>query len=95
MPIFGLKIIGSNGILEVNDYNADLKMKSGKSYTWFRHDLNDNVKFLLGDPEYYREDEVFTNSILNGTKAEPSFKTAAKVDYIIDKAKKEAEIERA
>ena len=57
----------------------------GKSIHWHRHDLNDNVGFLLGAPEYFREDEYFVESILNGDNAEPSFDTASKVDYIIGK----------
>jgi predicted dehydrogenase len=90
MPNFGLSILGSNGIIRVDDYTLCLELRNGKSHTWFRHDLNDNVNFLLGEPEYCREDETFVNSILNGSKAEPCFKTASKVDYIIEQVKKEA-----
>ncbi len=90
MPNFGLNIKGSNGVLKVNDFNLCLELNSGVSRTWYRPDLNDNVGFLLGEPEYYREDEHFIKSVLNGGKAEPSFRTASKVDYIIEQVKKEA-----
>ena len=90
LPNFGLTIRGSNGTLTVNDYNLILEPFGGKRSTWYRHDLNDNVNFLLGEPEYYREDEVFIRSILNGDKVEPSFRTSSKVDYIIDQVKKVA-----
>ena len=90
MPNFGLSIKGSNGNMKVDDYSISLEHNDGRSYTWYRHDLNDHVNFLLGEPEYYREDEHFIKSILNSDKAEPSFRTASKVDYIIDQVKKEA-----
>jgi predicted dehydrogenase len=89
MPSFGLAITGNAGTMKVNDYSLDLKLSNGDSYRWFRHDLDDYVNFLLGEPEYYREDEVFINSILNCGKVEPSFVTASKVDCIIDQVKEE------
>jgi predicted dehydrogenase len=87
MPSFGLIITGSAGTLKVNDYSLDLKLSNGNSYRWFRHDLNDHVNFLLGESEYYREDEAFVKSVLNGGKVEPSFVTASKVDRVIDQVK--------
>jgi predicted dehydrogenase len=84
MPEVGLKINGSLGTMEVNDDKLNLKLKKGKSFTWYRHDLGDNVAFLLGAPEYFRENDYFIKSILQGQVAEPSFCTAAKVDYLID-----------
>ena len=90
MPNFSLTITGSRGLLTVNDYNIVLQTSEGKQSIWYKPDLNDNVAFLLGEPEYYREDEHFIKSILNNTHADPNFKTASKVDYIIDKVKKEA-----
>jgi len=87
LPEFGLLIKGSKGIVRVDDDKVELKLDDGKSSTWFRHDLNDNVNFLLGAPEYFREDECFIESVLDGGNAEPSFCTASKVDYIIDQVK--------
>ena len=89
MPNFGLTIIGTAGTMKVNDYSLDFKPTNGESHTWFKHDLNDYVCFLLGESEYYREDEAFVNSILKGSKVEPSFLTAAKVDCVIDQVRKE------
>ena len=68
-----------------------MESASGQSIQWHRHDLNDNVGFLLGAPEYFREDEYFVDSILNGVSAEPSFETASKVDYVIGKVFEGAE----
>jgi len=87
IPEVGLSISGSKGIIEVSDDKLDLKLKDGKSFTWYRHDLNDNVTFWLGGPEYFREDEYFVNSVIEGRNAEPSFYTASKVDKIIDEVK--------
>jgi len=52
--------------------------------------LNDNVGFLLGAPEYFREDEAFIKSILEGRVVEPTFLTASKVDYLIEQARTRA-----
>ncbi len=87
MPNFGLSITGSAGTMKVNDYSLDLKLRNGDSYRWFKHDLNDYVSFLLGESEYYRENELFVNSVLTGSKAEPSFVTASKVDYVINQVR--------
>jgi predicted dehydrogenase len=90
LPDFGLMITGQKGIMKVNDDNLELKLKDGASSMWYRHDLNDNVNFLLGEREYYREDEFFVKSILTDNNAEPSFKTASKVDYVIEQVKRKA-----
>ena len=89
MPNFGLTVHGTNGILTVNDYSVVLEPTGGKQVQWYRPELNDHVPFLLGEPEYYREDEHFVKSILTGEKAEPSFKTASIVDQVIEQVKQE------
>jgi predicted dehydrogenase len=91
MPEVGLKIVGSLGTIEVNDDKLNLKLKDGGSFTWYRHDLGDNVAFLLGAPEYFREDEHFIISVLQGQAVEPSFNTALKVDQLIDQIKDKAD----
>lgn len=84
MPEFGLIIRGTKGFIKVNDDKVSLELKSGEQTTWYRHDLNDNVPFLLGAPEYYREDSFFIKSVLNSNSIESDFKQASEVDYIID-----------
>jgi predicted dehydrogenase len=84
VPEFGIVINGSKGKIMVDDDVISLE-SSGQFNQWHRHDLNDNVGFLLGAPEYFREDEYFVESILNGVKAEPSFDTGTKVDSVIGK----------
>ena len=91
LPSFSLTIQGTQGTLSVNDFNLVLDSSEGKHSVWYRPDLNDNVPFLLAEPEYYREDERFIASVLKSQIAEPDFKTASKVDHIIDFVKKEAQ----
>jgi predicted dehydrogenase len=90
MPEFGLSIEGTEGLMKVNDDEVELDLRGKKLRTWYRHDLDDSVGFLLGAPEYFREDEHFIESILTARSAESSFHTAAKVDYVIDQVKREA-----
>jgi hypothetical protein len=74
----------------VNDDELRLELVNGESRRWYRHDLNDSVGFLLGAPEYFREDKYFIECVLNGCNGEPNFSTASKVDYLIDQVKREA-----
>lgn len=90
LPEFGMLIKGSKGIIKVNDDKVKLKQDNKEPITWYRHDLNDNVGFLLGAPEYFREDKYFITSVLENRNAEPSFRTASKVEYLIDHVKHEA-----
>jgi len=87
LPEFGFMIKGSKGNIAVNDDKIELDL-NGKKSVWYRHDLGDNVDFLLGAPEYYREDEYFVKSVVEGNVVEPNFCTASKVDYIIDQVRK-------
>jgi predicted dehydrogenase len=83
VPEFGLSIKAENGTITVDD-DAVILNKSGQNRQWFRHDLHDNVNFLLGAPEYYRENQHFIMSVQNKTKASPDFPLASKVDKVID-----------
>ena len=90
MPEFGLSIQGADGKLFVNDDEVRLEINHETPKNWYRHDLNDNVGFLLGGPEYYREDEHFFKSILSGTVPKSDFESAVKVDYLLDKVRSRA-----
>jgi len=90
MPSFGFKIMGDKGLMEVDDYCVKLNLKNLEHKVWFKHDLNDHVAFLLGESEYYREDETFIHSTIAREKPEPSFKTASGVENVIDHVNKEA-----
>lgn len=84
MPEVGFFIIGSAGKLFVNDDQVKFEPENSVPLKMYRHDLDDNVPFWLGLPEYYREDLYFIKSLVGQTKAEPDFSSAAKVDKIID-----------
>jgi predicted dehydrogenase len=85
LPEFGLAISGSKGVITVNADVVKLEKNAGIVTSWHRQDLHDNVPFLLGAPEYYREDEHFVSAILEGGNVEPDFVTASKVDLLIDR----------
>ena len=84
MPEFGFDIRGEKGVMKVNDDFVEVIQRDEKPKKLYRHDLNDYTGFLLGAPEYYREDEYFVRSALAGKMTNPSFLTASKVDLIID-----------
>jgi predicted dehydrogenase len=86
MPEFGLLVQGSKGVLRVNDDKVELEVEGERS-VWYRHNLDDSVGFLLGAPEYFREDEYFINSALKGSGVNLDFSASSKVDYIIDQVK--------
>ena len=89
MPEIGLRIKGSKGSLFVNDDEVEVKLVDGTTKRWYRHDLNDSVDFLLGAPEFYREDSHFIKCVTEEKPATPDFFTASKVDRIIDKVYQE------
>ncbi|MGB9841297.1 MAG: Gfo/Idh/MocA family protein [Candidatus Bathyarchaeales archaeon] len=90
MPEFVLSIHGNKGVIDVNDDKVSLALNNGTSRYWYRHDLSDNVEFLIGASEYYREDHAFIASIQNGSAASPSFFESLNVDYLIEQVKKKA-----
>lgn len=90
MPEVGFSIEGSKGVINVSDDELELLLHDGRRYRWFRHDLHDEVAFWLGGPEYYREDEHFVKSVILNEAAEPSFKTSAEVDRVIDEIRAKA-----
>lgn len=91
MPEFELAIKGSEGSLRVNDDRLELNLKDSKSSILHRHDLNDHVGFLLGAPEYFRENDYFIKAVIEKRNVDSSFHTASKVDCIIDQVKSRAE----
>jgi predicted dehydrogenase len=89
MPEFGLSIECSKGkIIDVNDDRLLLISSDGTvEKKLFRHDLNDNVFFSMGEAEYYRENKHFINSVLHHCKCESAFDSASKTDYIIEQVR--------
>ena len=90
LPEIGLIIKGVKGTIKVNDDRLELKLDDGGSAIYYRQDLDDRASFLLGGAEYFREDESFINALVKGLDTEPSFQTAARVEKIIDQAKRKA-----
>lgn len=90
MPEFGINVIGSNGKLMVDDNELKLELKKSVPKLWYRQDLNDNIPFLIGDPEYYREDEHFITSLISGSIPLTNFGTAMKVDLLLEEVRRVA-----
>ena len=89
MPEVQFSIIGSKGRLEVNDDYVRLEV-NGESSLLYRLSLGDKTGFMLGSPEYYREDECFVKAIERKMIGEPSFDSAAKVERVIEEVEKKA-----
>ncbi|MDG6994643.1 MAG: Gfo/Idh/MocA family oxidoreductase [Nitrososphaerota archaeon] len=86
MPVVGVNIIGTQGSVQVNDDKLALKTNDGVAEEWYRASLEDNVDFLLGGPEYFREDAYFISAIARGSNSVSDFASASKVDSIIERA---------
>jgi len=83
-PEFGLAIRGTEGTIKVDDSVLMFALDRAQSKTWYRQDLDDHVTFLLGESEYFRENDHFIKSIIFNGKSEPNFQTATKVDYLLE-----------
>jgi predicted dehydrogenase len=90
MPEFGFEIRGTRGELKVNDDLVELNLRNGEHKKWYKPDLNDCVDFLLGAPEYYREDKHFSDSVLARQNVENDFCNAARVDDLLEQVKRKA-----
>lgn len=89
-PEFCIAVKGSRGSIKVSDDKLELEQNDGGSHKWYRQDLNDNVDFLLGEPEYFREDHHFIEAVLRRDCARPDFSTASRVDYLIHQVRQKA-----
>jgi len=89
MPEFGLYVQGTKGTLQVNDDQVTLALNGAQQKTWYRLDLDDNVGFLLGAPEYYREDKHFIDSMISREITQSDFKSALKVDYLMEQVRRQ------
>jgi hypothetical protein len=87
MPEFGLTINGSKGSLSVNDDQVKLELNGDLPFRWYRMDMDDNVAFLLGGPEYWRENKHFTDSVVLGQQCQSNFKCALKVDFLLEQVR--------
>jgi predicted dehydrogenase len=85
MPVIGFSIKGTHGSLDVDEDKLTLKTTEGGALQWFRPSLEDNADFLLGGPEYLREDQHFVSSILAGSRTASDFSSASRVDSIIER----------
>jgi predicted dehydrogenase len=87
LPEFGLSLECSKGKIDVNDDRLCITLDNDVQQKWYRHDLNDAVNFSIGDPEYFRENVEFVNSLLSNRRCESSFEDASRVDYLIEEVR--------
>lgn len=88
LPEISLKVEGSKGSLLVNEDMVKLMPDRGEPQVWFRHDLDDHVPFLLGEPEYTREDAEYIRAVKEGRSIEPGFEMASKVEKLLSEVEK-------
>lgn len=89
LPEIGFVVEGTTGHkITANDDKVELSNQHGLVKTWHKQDLNDNVNYMLGGTDYYREDEEYIKAIITGKQIEPGFSSALKVDELIDSIEK-------
>jgi len=87
MPEVGMAIRGTEGLLEMNEDTVRIVAEDGHIQTWYRHDLDERVAFLLGGPEYFREDASFVEKVRAGESLDNELQEAVKVDRILEEAR--------
>lgn len=90
LPEVGLSIFGSSGSVRASDDMIELTV-DGEISRWFKQSLQDNVAFLLGQPEYFREDLSFIRCIQGGQIPDVDFDSGSRVDRIIAEVELKAE----
>jgi predicted dehydrogenase len=85
LPEIGMTIVGSNAELRVNEDRLELLLGQDEPRRWHRHDLRDGeVPFLLGDPEYTRENQAFVAAVAAGRQLAADFDAGRRVEHLID-----------
>ncbi len=87
MPEFSITVNGEKGSLRVNDDEVELDLDNAPVRHWYRPDLDDNVGYLLGGPEYYREDKHYLDAVRADSAPKSDFKEALRVDFLIDQVR--------
>jgi predicted dehydrogenase len=90
LPEIGIEVSGRNGKLNVTDDYLKLELSSdtvamgaGKHH-FEKPEFDNGVDFLVGDPEYCREDRYFIDCILARKPSSPGFIAGSKVNRIIE-----------
>ena len=92
LPEIRIEVQGTNGSMALSDdfvriqVDEPVKGVAEEGARIFQKpSFNTNVDFLLADPEFTNEDKYFlTATMKNDKQAEPSFQSAARVNYFID-----------
>jgi predicted dehydrogenase len=89
MPEFGLRIQGAKGSIYANDDEVRLELQGSVPQSWYRLDMNDNVGYFLGGSEYWRENKHFLECVSLGAVPKSDFKSALKVDFLLDQVRRQ------
>jgi predicted dehydrogenase len=93
LPEISIEIYGEDGNMVLTD--DELRIEYGseerKMQVFHNQSFDTSVPFLLANPEYTVEDQVFKDSIDKGIRPVPDFFEAAKVNFLIDRIQVAAE----
>lgn len=90
IPEVSLTLEGEKGKIFVNDYEIILEKGDFKKKL-YRHDMDQDVEFLLGSPEYYREDRDFLASIFKEGNPKVNFDKTVHTEKIIRKIEEQTQ----
>jgi hypothetical protein len=51
--------------------------------------MDDNVGFLLGGPEYFRENQHFLDCITSGQSCKSTFQSTLRVDFLLEQVRRQ------
>jgi predicted dehydrogenase len=97
LPEVSIEVNGTEGSMRVTDdfirleRNDESALGSRSMEVHYKQSFDTSVSFLLADPEYTKEDEVFFDSVKRRALPESNFFEAMKVNAIIDRITKKAE----
>jgi predicted dehydrogenase len=85
LPEIGIEVHGKKGMLAATDDFVTVQIKDATPRTWYRQSFETPLPFLLADPEFTREDEIFLSLVDRGGSTDLNFYEAAKINALIDR----------
>jgi len=87
LPEILMEIYGKEGnmILTDDELRIEFDREESKAQVYYNQSFDTSVPFLLANPEYTAEDQVFVDAIENKSHPAPDFVEAAKVNSLIER----------
>ncbi len=85
-----IEVHGQNGILTVNEDYIKLQLDEPAGIysqgvtVIYKQAFDDNLPFLLADPEFVKQDQEFVDCVLNGKATSTSFEKTTKTNALMD-----------